>query len=129
MLEISVTSICVLLIVIANWKIFTKAGKPGWHSLIPIYNIYEEYAICWKGSVGIFVFILLTAIGAAAQAIDDPLVFAIPVALAIILQIVFYYKLARSYGKGLFTMLLLIFTAGLGRMILGFGRAKYLGRA
>lgn len=26
-------------IIVANWKIFTKAGKPGWAILIPIYNI------------------------------------------------------------------------------------------
>ena len=28
-------------VVIAGvWKTFTKAGKPGWASLIPIYNVY-----------------------------------------------------------------------------------------
>ncbi|WP_417352906.1 DUF5684 domain-containing protein [Flavobacterium alkalisoli] len=27
-----------LISVISYWKIFTKAGKPGWASLIPIYN-------------------------------------------------------------------------------------------
>ncbi len=26
--------------IVAMWKIFTKAGKPGWASLVPIYNIY-----------------------------------------------------------------------------------------
>lgn len=30
--------VCIILIV-ANWKIFTKAGKPGWAILVPIYNI------------------------------------------------------------------------------------------
>lgn len=28
-----------LLIIISMWKIFTKAGKPGWASIIPIYNL------------------------------------------------------------------------------------------
>ena len=27
-----------LIMVIAFWKIFTKAGKPGWAAIIPIYN-------------------------------------------------------------------------------------------
>ena len=31
--------------IIAMWKIFTKAGKPGWASLIPIYNIIVMYQI------------------------------------------------------------------------------------
>ncbi len=25
--------------IVSNWKIFTKAGKPGWASLVPIYNL------------------------------------------------------------------------------------------
>jgi hypothetical protein len=29
-----------VLLIVALWKIFTKAGQPGWASLIPIYNIY-----------------------------------------------------------------------------------------
>ena len=28
------------IILIASWKIFTKAGQPGWAVLIPFYNIY-----------------------------------------------------------------------------------------
>ena len=28
-----------VLTIIAQWKIFSKAGKPGWASIIPIYNI------------------------------------------------------------------------------------------
>lgn len=38
---------------IADWKIFTKAGEPGWKSLIPIYNVYVEYDICWNGLMGL----------------------------------------------------------------------------
>ncbi len=29
-----------LLLIVAMWKVFTKAGKPGWASIIPIYNLY-----------------------------------------------------------------------------------------
>lgn len=32
---------------VAMWKIFTKAGKPGWAAIIPIYNI-----IVWLEIVG-----------------------------------------------------------------------------
>ncbi|MBF9018015.1 MULTISPECIES: DUF5684 domain-containing protein [unclassified Oceanispirochaeta] len=31
--------IVTIILVVANWKIFTKAGKPGWAILVPIYNI------------------------------------------------------------------------------------------
>lgn len=30
----------IILFVISMWRIFTKAGKPGWAALIPFYNMY-----------------------------------------------------------------------------------------
>ena len=38
----------VVLMLISMWKIFKKAGKPGWASLIPIYNIYIMTTIAEK---------------------------------------------------------------------------------
>ena len=32
-----------ILLVVAGWKIFEKAGEKGWKSLIPIYNTYIFY--------------------------------------------------------------------------------------
>lgn len=34
--------------IICMWKIFTKAGQPGWASLIPIYNLYILCKIAGK---------------------------------------------------------------------------------
>ena len=34
-----------VLMVVANWKIFKKAGEPGWKSIIPIYNVYIMFKI------------------------------------------------------------------------------------
>lgn len=31
--------IVAVVLIAANWKLFTKAGKPGWAILIPIYNV------------------------------------------------------------------------------------------
>ena len=39
--------------VIGNWRILSKAGRPGWHCLVPFLNIWEEYDICWKGKYGL----------------------------------------------------------------------------
>ncbi len=33
-------SVFVILMVAAMWKVFTKAGQPGWAALIPIVNVY-----------------------------------------------------------------------------------------
>ena len=37
-----------VVLIVANWKIFTKAGKPGWAILIPIYNIIVMVQIIKK---------------------------------------------------------------------------------
>ena len=37
-----------ILMIISLWKIFKKAGKPGWASVIPIYNIYIMCEIAEK---------------------------------------------------------------------------------
>jgi hypothetical protein len=29
-----------VLMIVAMWKVFTKAGQPGWGSIIPILNLY-----------------------------------------------------------------------------------------
>lgn len=37
-----------ILMLVSMWKIFKKAGKPGWASLVPIYNIYTMCQIADK---------------------------------------------------------------------------------
>ena len=45
-----------------NWMMFKKAGKPGWHSLVPFLNVYDEFSLCWKGAYGVFFLVAVTAI-------------------------------------------------------------------
>lgn len=33
-------SALIILLIVSQWKIFSKAGQPGWACLIPFYNIY-----------------------------------------------------------------------------------------
>lgn len=48
MIVIIVYVAVILLMLISLWKIFTKAGKPGWAILIPIYNIIVLLEIVGK---------------------------------------------------------------------------------
>jgi thiol-disulfide isomerase/thioredoxin len=52
-----------LLLVIGRWRLLRKAGKPGWHSLIPLLSTYQEYDLCWKGWIGILALLLPAAGG------------------------------------------------------------------
>src|SRR5690606_10731419 len=37
--------------IIGMWKVFEKAGKPGWAAIIPIYNIYVMIEIVGKPGI------------------------------------------------------------------------------
>ena len=39
-----------ILMIVANWKLFTKAGEEGWKCLIPIYNTYTAIKIAFSGT-------------------------------------------------------------------------------
>jgi len=39
-IELFVTLGLIVLIFVGLWKVFEKAGKPGWAAIIPIYNLY-----------------------------------------------------------------------------------------
>lgn len=40
-----ISIVLTVLFIVALWKVFTKAGEPGWKCLIPIYNIYMLFQI------------------------------------------------------------------------------------
>jgi hypothetical protein len=98
-----------LLIIVAMWKVFTKAGQPGWASLIPIYNLY-----IWCKIVGRpWWWILLMLI---------PFV-------NFIIAIILCIDLAKSFGKGVGFGLGLALLGFIFWPILGFGSAEYQGPA
>ena len=118
--------IIAILVLISNWIIFLKAGRPGWQSLIPLYNIYVEYKLCWKGRYGLLS-IALTVVSLLLVAFDaDPLLISITSAASMLLQIIFCFKFSKAFGNGMFMGIILILSAGLGRIILGFGGSRYV---
>ena len=119
--------ILVILLVIGRWCLFRKAGKPGWHSIIPILSTYQEYAICWKGWVGL----LSLLCGAGASAIyrllgqtngSFLLVFACVLA-SFVLHVMESFRLAKAFGKKGGTGILLVLFRNISRFFLGVGKA------
>lgn len=78
-------AICIVLIV-ANWKMFKKAGKPGWASIVPFYNTIVLFEIIGYKWYYIFLLFLgvIPVIGTVA---------------AILFTISYNIKLAKSFGK------------------------------
>ena len=95
----------VVLVIIAKWKIFSKAGKDGWKSLIPIYSDYTMLQIL---NMEPLLCLLMLVPGAHFM-----------------LNIVMQVKLAKSFKKGVGFAIGLILLEPIFDMILGFGAAKY----
>lgn len=57
-----------VLTLVAMWKVFTKAGEPGWKCLIPVYNIYMLFQIAHNdGFVKLIVsYVLMSVVSIAA---------------------------------------------------------------
>lgn len=100
-----------VLSVIAMWKIFTKAGKPGWASLIPVYNIVVIYQIVGLNPLLVILLFIPFINGIAA----------------IVLSIIQCIRLSKTFGKGDGFTFRLIFLSPIFLLILGFENHKYIG--
>ena len=48
----------VVLMVVSMWKVYVKAGKPGWACLIPFYNLYVMCEIAGKPGWWLILFLI-----------------------------------------------------------------------
>jgi FtsH-binding integral membrane protein len=96
-----------LFVIVCHWRIFTKAGKPGWACIIPIYNFIVLMEIIGKP----WWWLLLMLI---------PLV-------NIVIYIMILNEISKSFGKGVGFTLGLLFLNIIFLPILAFGDAQYVG--
>ncbi len=101
--------ICVIALfqIIAQWKVFTKAGQPGWACIIPIYNIYIMTKIAGKPGIWVLWMII-------------PLV-------NLVFIIWLYNMISKSFGHDEGFTVGLILLGIIFWPILGFGSSKYQG--
>lgn len=99
----------IILMLVSMWKIYTKAGKPGWAIIIPIYNII----------------VLLEIVGKPWWWL---LLMLIPV-VNIVIAIWVYNLLSLSFGKDSGFTVGLILLSPIFIPILGLGSAEYKGPA
>jgi hypothetical protein len=94
-----------ILILVAGWKMYVKAGQKGWVSLIPILNILGLLKIVHRP----WWWILLMLI---------PFV-------NFVVWIILSLDLAKAFGHGVGMALVLIFLTPIGYLVLGFGGSQY----
>ena len=91
--------------IVATWKVYTKAGQPGWASLIPIYNAYIFLKIAKKPGWWLLLIII-------------PGINVVFMLLALI-------SVNESFGKSTGFLLGLIFLNPIFLLILGFDDSTY----
>lgn len=94
-----------ILMIASMWRIYTKAGEPGWVSVIPVYNAVKLLEI--EGLPLWWVILMFV-----------PLV-------NLVMYVVLQYSLARVFNKGTGFALGLVFLPVIFTPILAFGAATY----
>lgn len=97
-----------LVSIIAFWRVFEKAGKPGWAAIIPIYNLYIILKIANRPGWWLVLYII-------------PIV-------NVIIHLIVAIDVAKAFGKStVFGVIGLWLFNLIGFLILGFGNATYKG--
>ncbi|MEX2394011.1 MAG: DUF5684 domain-containing protein [Actinomycetota bacterium] len=99
----------IALFIAAGWRIFTKAGQPGWAILIPLYNTY----------------VLLKVVGRPGWWL---ILYLIP-CVGVVVLIITSLDLAKSFGKSAGFGVGLALLSPIFYPILAFGSAQYVGPA
>jgi uncharacterized membrane protein YphA (DoxX/SURF4 family) len=94
-----------VLVIVAGWKIFTKAGRPGWASIVPIYNTWIMLEIAGKPGWWLILFFI-------------PIV-------SIVIAFMMCIGLAERFGKGAGFGVGLALLPFIFMPILAFGDARY----
>ena len=91
--------------IVSGWKVYVKAGQPGWACLVPIYNLYVWIKIAGRPGWWIFLFLI-------------PIV-------SFVISILLSIEVCRAFGKGSGFALLMIFLPFIALPMLAFGSAVY----
>lgn len=95
----------VVLVLVAGWKMYVKASQPGWVAIIPFLNVFGLLKIVHRPLWWFLLFLV-------------PFV-------NIVVGVIVLVDLAKAFGRGLGTALLLVFLTPIGFLLLGFGDDDY----
>lgn len=122
-----------VIIVISNWKILTKANEEGWKALIPFYN---KWTLCEVVGLSPYWVIELLVVQALYLFIDQVLEGSFIVTSlswlvslnSLYFNVVYSLSLAKSFGKDKSFGILTIFFPEITLPMLAFGKSEYIGK-
>ena len=122
-----VSLICAVLMIIAWWKVFTKAGDKGWKAIIPIYNGYTQFKLFWNTKmfwITLAIAVVAGICGAVGGAVLT-VIYAILAIAAVVIGIMFSHRVSKSFGHGAGFTVGLVLLNFIFMLILAFGKSEY----
>jgi len=103
-----------VVVLIGMWKVFTKAGQPGWAVLIPVYNIIVLLRVAGLPWYWVFAVFL-------------PIIPILGVLAYMVLAVMCLHRISTRFGQGVGFTIGLTLLSPIFFLILGFGSSKYVG--
>ena len=121
--------LCFFVSALGYYKIFQKAGEAGWKAFIPYYSDFVRFKLVWN--VKPFWIILISSLLIYFLPGSDYLITGLTIWACMIIELVLNIKrdirVAKSFGKGKGWGVLLFFFPFIISLILGYGKAEYIG--
>lgn len=96
-----------IVVLVGLWKVFEKAGKPGWGAIVPLYNYYCLFELSF-GTGWLFLLLFVPCVN-------------------VVMIIIMFIKLATAFDKGVAFGIGMVFLPYIFIPMLGFGDAQYVG--
>ena len=121
----AIVVVLLVCLVVGRWKIFVKAGEPGWKAVIPFYSFYTQVKICaplllywiWLGCYIVNFILGLMRVSGVLPGIISLATFVLTVLASL--------KLSKAFGHGIGFAIGLILLPPIFLLILGFGSSEY----
>ncbi len=123
----------VVIMIVSNWKILTKANEEGWKSLIPFYNQWTLCEVIGLSPYWVIELVVVQAIYIFAEQVFEGSFIVTTLSWLVTLNslyfnVVYSLSLAKSFGKDKSFGILTVFFPIITLPMLAFGKSQYVGK-
>ena len=119
-----------IILMVAEWRIFKKAGEKGYKAIIPFYNVYLSHEIVGMGPVWFIIEMFLWVGEMVSSFVKFNPVFELIFLLmtfvfTIISEVIHATKMCKCFGKGRGFKIGTVLFPGIFLPIIAFGKSTY----
>jgi len=126
-----ISALSYMMLVVAQWKLFTKAGEKGWKALIPFYNVFVSHHLIGMRHIWFILDIVFWAIELVLEFVKgtplwvEETFFSIAIIVTLISEILHIMKLCYCYTKRELFGVGLFILPPVFSLILAFDKSEY----